>query len=316
MPIVEKSLHREIMATDIYFCISSDKYAKEQIEGDIDEAICKLKDFERRFSRFDSESELSQFNNSSTFKASQEFIDLLNRSLKYYLKSEKIFNPALLPILLKEGYIHSFYDMDQKSDQVINSDGYNYNFEDIKINIQTNVVTKPLNMKIDFGGIGKGYMVNKVSELLKEKYKDYCIDLGGDMFLSGEDKQNKYPYWAIEIENPLLDELEMPTLILKDKAIATSGINRRNWQRDNVTKNHIINNTQGSIDNDLLCVTVISDDCINCDIFAKVLLILGLKSGVKYSKDHNLAAIFVSKDQKLVINKSAQEFVWTEQLNI
>ncbi len=312
MPTVEKSLHREIMATDIYLCVSSDKYPKEEIDVDLNQAISKLKDFERRFSRFDSESELSQFNNSSKFKASQEFIDLLNVSLKYYLKTEKIFNPALLPLLLKEGYTHSFYDMDQKRNQVINSDGHNYNFEDIKINTQTNVVTKPINMKIDFGGIGKGYMVNKLSEFFKEKYKDYCIDLGGDMFLSGEDKQNKYPYWAIEIENPLSDELEMPTLILKDMAIATSGINRRNWQKDNVTKNHIINKVQGSINNDLLCVTVISDNCINCDIFAKVLLILGLESGVKYSENHNLAAIFVSKGKLLVINKNAQKFVWTE----
>lgn len=312
MITVERSLHREIMATDIYIAISSAKYTQEEIEGDIEEAVSQLKKFEHRFSRFNNESELSQFNNSSTFKASQEFIDLLKVSLEYYLKTEKLFNPALLPILLQEGYTHSFYSKNQKSDQDLNTLEYSYNFEEIRINTQTNLISKPINMKIDFGGIGKGYMVNKLSEFLQNKYKDYCIDLGGDMFLGGEDRQNNYPYWAIEIENPLSVDLEMPTLILRDMAVATSGVNRRNWRRGNITRNHIINEKEGSLNNDLLCVTVLSDDCIKCDIFAKVLLILGLKAGVEYSEEHNLPAIFVGKDNSLVINKNAQKYVWTE----
>lgn len=309
MLTIERELKDKIMTTEVFISISSDKYNEEEINRDIDLAILHLKHFELRYSRFRSGNILHSFNKSTEFKLDGELSEILQKSKDYYIKTKGIFDPGILNDLNKEGYQISkdagFFD-----NRKIDSHGY-YSFENIEFINDSNLVKKPKNLEIDLGGIGKGYMVDKISKNLKRKYKDFCVNLGGDMYVAGRDQSNNFPHWGIEIENPFNDDLEMPLLLVKDKAVATSGINKRHWTKDGKVKNHIINpKTKSSVENELICVTVISGKPIEADIYAKTALILGKHDGMDFCNNRKIPVIMITKDKKIVIGKYANKYIW------
>lgn len=299
----------KILGTDIYLSVFSEKFDSSEMDIDLRHYIDVLKEFENRFSRFKKESLLSQFNQSTQMRIDNEFKEILLLARKYYKQTEGVFNPCLLPVLLDEGYVKSKYENFVDAGFSIDANSFTTNFEELTIH--GNTVKKPSNMMIDLGGIGKGYVVEKLAEKMSKKYENFCIELGGDMYLGGVDKENDYPYWAIEIENPFDAPIEMPTLLVKSLAIATSGINKRNWNKNGEIKNHLIASlSKKSVDNNIICVTVIADNAVDADVYAKTILILGEKAGAKFANDHNINAIFVLNSKKLVYTNNAEKYIY------
>ncbi len=316
MITVEREILGQIMSTDVYISISSNSKSKENIETEISSIITKLEKFENKFSRFIKDNFLDKFNSSISIDYDEAFAKILKLCSIYYKKTNGIFDPTILPFLLDEGYSVSkkngfvdktpFLSNQKKSTQ-------KYSFNDIFVSKEKNVISKPLDLKIDLGGIGKGFIADKISNELKENYEDFCISIGGDMYLNGVDRTNNYPYWAIEIESPFKNLEETPTLLLKNLAVATSGIDKRTWEINGQQKNHIIDTkTHMSLANDLLSVTVISSSVTEADIIAKTLLILGLEEGSIFCENHSIPAIFIKKDKTVIVNNLAKKYVWKE----
>jgi thiamine biosynthesis lipoprotein len=320
MNFLQKEIKNEIMATDLFICIHDEK-PKEEIEKDLNYSIKILKDTEQRFSRFLPNNELSKFNNSSEkIQISDDLILMLEKALFFNKFTNQTFDISILQNLIKEGYNTSKKEgfFNPKSDSPtltlnssLSSNSNNPSLNDLNLNKQEKTASKPTDLKIDLGGIAKGYAVDKVSQFLKEKYSNFIVDVGGDIYASGIDLKNNYQYWAIDIENPLLTNMSSDTLIVSNQGIATSGVNRRKWTKDGIQKNHIIDPKTGkSISNNILSVTVISDTTTESDILAKSLLIMGIEEGIKFSEEKKIAAYFI--DNKLNIFKSSKisKYVW------
>ncbi len=76
--------------------------------------------------------------------------------------------------------------------------------------------------KIDPSGIVKGWAIYNAVRLLKGKgFKDFYVDAGGDIQVSGSDEGNKP--WTVGIRNPFNIEKIIKSLIISDRGIATSG---------------------------------------------------------------------------------------------
>ena len=74
---------------------------------------------------------------------------------------------------------------------------------------------------IDPSGLVKGWSIYNAYELLKTKgFKNFYIDAGGDIQISGKNKNKK---WEIGIKNPFDQTKIVKTLKLYNKGIATSG---------------------------------------------------------------------------------------------
>jgi FAD:protein FMN transferase len=314
MITVEKEVPNKIMSTDFYIALSSNEVSETDMETDISFVLKLLNEFEQKYSRFIKDNELMRLNNSEKFTASNELFEILQISHKFYIETKGLFDPAILNSLLNEGYnvskIKGFYE--QNIVTIKNS----YNFNRVILDSTTFSVNKPKELHIDLGGIGKSYVVDKIATLLKNKYSDFCIDLGGDMYLAGSDKKNNYLNWAIEIENPINDPGNttiLPTLLLSDISVATSGVNKRKWDKSGSPKNHIINPITGkSVDNDLLTVTVISTNTITADIYAKVLLIMGKEQGIDFCKHNDISAIFIDNNLSILVTDTCQKYLWKE----
>jgi len=107
------------------------------------------------------------------------------------------------------------------------------------------VLTIPVGMEIDFGGIGKEYAVDRAAALIASRTKSsFVVNFGGDLYTTGLRRDGRT--WAIGIDDPghtgksALYRLDVPK-----GGIATSGDARRFVQWRGKRLGHILNPKTG-----------------------------------------------------------------------
>ena len=249
--------------------------------------------FEKRFSRFIANSELSAFNASAgqETRISPVLRKLLLIAQKYSLKTDGLYNPFILPSLNRAGYIGSWPNPGDY-DQALNY-SIRQVFEINKLIIKRSTAVIPVNAALDFGGIGKGYLLDELASYLdKSGIKNYWLSLGGDIICSGHDLENRN--WKIGIADANDDEVAIETIDNKGSkmALATSGTTIRKglgWH-------HIIDPRSGqSADTDIVTTSVMAKSGVEADVYAKCILILGSSNAEGFVKKKKLYAIVQTK---------------------
>lgn len=299
---LRRAVHKEIMNTDIMceiqFLPEEEALATQCLET----AFTMFRTFEARYSRFKKHNELWQLNHSAEMVLSPEFFDILSRAQDFYTKTDGLFDPSILPALETEGYHGAPPALSGVQKQP---------FSKLTLNPVTLTATKPIDLLIDLGGIGKGYIADQVTAFLAQYFKNFLVDAGGDILATGSNQKEGYPYWAIDVEHPKTKQDSIAMLLLHDMAVATSGSNRRHWLQNGEHKHHLINPiSQKSALSDLLSVTVIASDTTTADVFAKTLFIAGAEKGQILATQLNLPALFVTQAGTAIINHEAQKYVW------
>lgn len=285
---------------EIEFQEGQDSVARECLE----QAFTMMRSFEDHYSRFKKGNVLWQFNESTTFSLTPEFFDILTLAKRAFEQTGGLFDPSILPTLHKAGYHGAHHE---------ETTGTQPSFSELILDPVTLTATKPRDLLIDLGGIGKGYIVDQVSHFLAQHFENFLVDAGGDIFVKGVNKKEEYPYWAIDVEHPHSEQASPALLLLTDTAVATSGSNRRHWIQDGVKQHHIIDpTTQKSAKTEFLSVTVIADTTVSADVFAKTLFIAGKERGQTIAEQHHLPAIFIEHTGAVHINQYAKPYVWKE----
>ncbi len=136
--------------------------------------ICNI--FEHRFSRFLTNSEVSQIKNKVGYiKASHELIKILKIYQKFFLVSDSKFTPLIGVRLEDLGYDENYTFQPQKQLREIP------NFLEIIKIISNNEIFIRVPISLDFGGIGKGYLIEKIYKYLTNKCNTFIIDASGDI---------------------------------------------------------------------------------------------------------------------------------------
>ncbi|NTW15406.1 MAG: FAD:protein FMN transferase [Candidatus Moranbacteria bacterium] len=310
---VERELRGEIMRTDVFVRLVSGSRDERRMSRDLADVFVSFRDVEQRFGRFDPESELSRFNAGSNRRPSSEFRRLLADSFSYYRETEGLFDPAILPSLESEGYVGSFgteaFGIPGERGAVAP-----FRFGDIVLR-EDGEVRVPDGIRIDFGGIAKGYAVDRAACLLRERgYTDFLIDAGGDMFAAGGDAEKGNPYWAIDVADPVGRSGSAALLILSDRAVATSGTDRRRWTTvDGRVRHHLIDPRTGkSAETDIVSATVVAESVVRAETFAKSLCILGSSEAEPFARRHALPMFLVTDDGRTMYNDLMKPYVYAE----
>ena len=126
-----------------------------------------------------------------------------------------------------------------------------------------------IGVKIDLGGVAKGYAIDRAGEIMK-KYgvENFIVNYGGDMLFCGN--KGGRP-WSIGIKNPdkpseILKKLELGTSGCK--GVATSGDYERFFVIEGETFSHILNPKTGKPVKDARSVTVIGENATLTDAAA------------------------------------------------
>ena len=285
----------------------------------LDEAKKTVETFESKFSRFIPTSELASFNNSKDKKinVSPEFINLLAKAKEMFKITKGIFDPTIIGSLENVGYNKSFTE-------IKNGSAPSFKPAEIKkifkkrpkfnaLKIKADSVIKPTDFRIDFGGVGKGFLADILINKLFKNVRNCWISLGGDLSVKGDEKPEAKSGWKIGVQDPNNPGREIFSVKTGGRSlgIATSGVFKRKGKSGNQTWNHLIDPTTGlPVENNIIAVTVIAPNATAADIFAKTVLILGETAGLNFiEKQPDAAAIIFFKNGGAVFSKSATQFI-------
>lgn len=184
------------------------------------------------------------------------------------------------------------------------------NYENIVID-GNKVMLTDSNCEIDLGAIAKGYIADKMKELLGENgVKSGLINLGGNILAIGTKPDNSN--YTVGIQKPF-GETNEPILKLKvsNKSIVTSGIYERYFRIENKIYHHILDVTTGyPCENDLYSVTIISDKSTDGDALSTVCFLLGKDEGLKFINSlDDIEAIFIDNNNNINYSSSAEKYV-------
>jgi thiamine biosynthesis lipoprotein len=144
---------------------------------------------------------------------------------------------------------------------------------------------KKKGMRTGLGGIAKGYIVDRVSAVLKEKgYPNHLVIGGGDLYASGTRGDRK---WRIGIRHPKNREL-YAAVEIENEGVATSGNYEKFFYKDGVRYHHILDPKTGRPARGTASVTVIAKSAAHADAYATALFVLGPQRALKLAKQEGL----------------------------
>ena len=258
-------------------------------EDGLDRIQCLFEHHERTMSRFLPDSELSALNDASgyPFRASPLLFDIVNEAVGWACVTDGVFDPTIIDILEATGYDRPFDELRSplrgaRSTATAVLDApviARRRWRDIAFDYDRSSITLPPGVRIDLGGIGKGYSVDRAIESLGPG-ANAMVNASGDLYAAGDGPEGDG--WYVGVQDPFDAESDIVTLNINDRGVATSGSIRRNWQHGDARYHHLIDpRTNTSAASELLTVTVIAATATQADALAKTAYCLGLSEGLR-----------------------------------
>ena len=138
-------------------------------------------------------------------------------------------------------------------------------------------------MRINLGGIAKGYIVAKAVDAIKKKgVKSGIVHAGGDMFVFQEDGNAPR---KIGIQHPRKKDNIIGTIEVLNGAVSTSGDYERFFIKNSIRYHHIINTKTGFPAVGTQAVTIVANDGMIADVISTAVFIMGTEDGMKFIED-------------------------------
>lgn len=166
----------------------------------------------------------------------------------------------------------------------------------------TTIFLKHQGMKLGLGGIGQGYIADKIKELLQGKgCSSGLVNVSGDISTWGKQQNGKL--WTIGIINPMNKNKVFATFPLEDTAVETSGSYEKYVVFNGKRYSHIIDPRTGYPASGIVSVTVFAKQTELADALATSIFVMGVDVGIHFINQINgLDCIIV--DDKGVIHTS------------
>ena len=134
-------------------------------------------------------------------------------------------------------------------------------------------------VRINLGGIAKGYVVERGVNILRRAGVEHAIvSAGGDSRLLGD--RRGYP-WMVGIRDPRNDGQVAISVPLEDEAISTSGDYERYFEENGVRHHHIISPSTGAPASGVHSATVFGPDAVITDALSTSVFVMGVDQGLR-----------------------------------
>jgi thiamine biosynthesis lipoprotein len=246
-------------------------------------AVDEFERLEQIMSRFRPDSELSHLNRERALDASLDLVRVVELALDARERTDGRFDPTVHDALVAAGYDRTFDEVE--SDGPATVDGGAACLGGVAVH-NGRIELEP-GVKLDLGGIGKGYAAERAAELLATA-GPCLVNAGGDVAVRGD------VMWPVGVET---SDGQL-TLALDRGGLATSGRDRRRWTRGGEQRHHLIDPQTGRpARSDLLRVTVVAGDAVEAEVLAKALFV----SGAEAAAQTDASAVLVTEAGETVL---------------
>lgn len=215
---------------------------------------------------------------------SPETMEVLQRAIDISRLSEGEFDITIAPVL--DVWKQAADTNSPPTEEALNAARAKVGWQNLRLDPNALTVEFLIpGMKLDVGGIAKGYAIDQSIELLKEAGAiGGMVDIGGDIRCFG--KSPEHETWRIALQDPNVEADDMSSdkmltvLAFTDCAVATSGHYRRYALIDGVKVSHIINPQTGKDQQGSASTTIIAPDATTADGLATAVSLLGPDRGL------------------------------------
>ncbi len=307
---------RIVMGTfaNITAVAADSKTAKAAVEAAFDQ----LKHVDEVMSDYKASSQLSQVNRDAFDKpvrVDDDLFEVLRISGEYSRQTDGAFDITVGPVVKlwrraqDGGKLPTEAELAEVSAKV--------GFEKLILDAQNKTVRFAIDgMRLDLGGIAKGYAIDLAIEAMQQAGAiGGLIDVGGDVRCFGPPSDNKES-WLVGLQDPSVEGQLLLVLKLRGMAVATSGGYRRFAEVDGKKYSHIINPQAGSTADKLVSVSVVARTATAADALATAVSVMGREKGFELIDSLDETEVIVvpaGKDAELIHTEGIRRYVDTSQ---
>lgn len=255
----------------------------------------QFEEYEGRLSRFLPWSELSQLNatagSGERFAASGVLFDAVQAALGWAERTGGVFDPTVLDSLESWGYDRQFDAMGEGVPAGPVDAGAKSDWRKIEVDADLRTIRLPANTRIDLGGIGKGFTVDRAVGAVDTAR--VLVNASGDMYAKGDGPDGDG--WIIGVQDARRRSRDRYVLRVSDRGVATSGCTKRAWMRGERRYHHLVD-TRAMLpaETGVLTCTVVAEDATTADVLAKAVLLLGPERGIALADEFGAACLLVT----------------------
>jgi thiamine biosynthesis lipoprotein len=257
-----------------------------------EEAFAVFDRLDKKYNYYKADSYLSRINrNEITEIDDPETVKILNSGLQFSKITGGAFDMTLGTVkdLYTFGKENPIPPTDEAIKKALSVSGYT------KLKIDGNKIDKPEGMKIDPGGILKGYAVDEaVDSLKKNGIENALVNAGGNIRVLG--KNTKGETWKIGVENPRAQGDIISLIPLDNLAVATSGDYQRYFFYRGKRYHHILDPSTGKPADKVFSTTITAPEAIITDAYSTAVFVMGKKKGFEFLKSQKLEGMIVDSE--------------------
>jgi thiamine biosynthesis lipoprotein len=283
-------------------------------------ALAEINNVDELMSDYKNNSEISRVNKNAyggPVAVGEETFEVLKKSIEFSELTDGAFDVTVGPLV-------DLFGLEKKtgiapSAELIAHAKSKVGYEKLKLDDPNRTVQFTVEgMRLDLGGIAKGYAVDKAIEAARQNGAiGAMVDIGGDIRCFGEPPQGK-KQWLIGLQDPEA-AVKSPdggkillTLKVADVAVATSGDYQQFAVVGGKRRSHIIDRKTGSSAEGLSSVTIITDSATDADALATAVSVMGPEKGIALiEKLPNTEAILITSgpESKIIKTPTAEKFI-------
>jgi FAD:protein FMN transferase len=276
---------------------------KDKAEQAIDAVLDEMRHVDESMSTYKPTSEVSQVNDKAAdgpMHISKELFDLLVAAKEYSVLTEGAFDITYASV----GYMYNFPKHIRPDEAQIAKALPAVDYRHVLLDAKNQTVQfTQKGVRIDLGGIAKGYSVDRGIDALKSRGVTRAyVSAGGDSRIIG-DRFGKP--WVVGVRDPRKGEGETIARIpLVNAAISTSGDYERFFDEGGVRYHHIIDPHTGHSASKVRSATVIGPYATRTDGLSKTAFVLGPEKAMEiYNRIDDIDAIIVKLDGTVIYSK-------------
>lgn len=260
--------------------------------------IDEMRRTDELMSTYKPESQLSRLNEHG-FERPVELdpgiIEVVERALEMSRISSGAFDVTYASV----GYLYDYRAHRRPTDEQITAALPGVDYRQVEVDAGASTIRfLRQGVRIDLGGIAKGYAVDRAIEKLRALGIEHAmVNAGGDTRLLG-DRRGKP--WIVGVRDPRNEGRLVTRLPLEDEAISTSGDYERYFEEDGVRYHHILVPGTGRAAREVRSATVIGRDATLTDALSTTVFVLGVERGMELvARTEGVEAVIVDAEGRI-----------------
>jgi thiamine biosynthesis lipoprotein len=255
----------------------ADPQAAERL---IRRAVQEVHRLEEILSNYDPDSALSKLNRGAGeggLRVPPELFEILACAREFSEKTGGIFDVTVGPLI--ELWRHAAEENRRPSERLLSRAVSAVGYRKLRLEQPDWADLTEAGMRIDLGGIGKGYAVDRARDILHGAgFRDFLIQFGGDMYAAGT--RGERP-WRLGIQDPRGAPGQIFAAIdLSDATLSTSGDYERSFIKGGRRYHHILDPATGVPAAGCRSVTIVTGSATIADGLSTGVFILGPEAGM------------------------------------